>query len=480
MRPTRRLAGVGGLVVVLALLAVVAAQPLFLGGAVLVGAWLLGETARFARDLKRTVDALSVEQSPVRTDSQATDATPVTLVATLERPSPLSLSIDAGLPTGATAEEPLSVTVESGETVADRTVDVSWPVVGSHRFDEATVTATDGRFRETVSVGDRPEITVEAPTPRSIHVGTGGDRLPTAFGDHEADRTGSGLEPAELREYAPGDTVRRIDWKATARLGTPHVREFEAETDRQTLLVVDHRATLSVGPPGRTKLDYLREVALATVASARRADDPLAFLAVGDGGVTDRQGIHSAAADHRTLRRRLLELEPTPVDDAAPGAHDAPRRTTAADVTRHLVALEGDGDAFARTLEPFLAARRPYLDRIESEPLYAAVRSAIARQRGFVWTALFTDDARPAELRETVSLARANGNEVAVFLAPTVLYEPGGLADVDRAYDRYVDVERLRRDLARMDRVTALEVGPGDRLATVLEAGRSRSRGGRS
>ena len=303
---------------------------------------------------------------------------------------------------------------------------------------------------------------------------------------------------------------------------------------------MDHRGTLSVGPPGQSKLEYLREVALATIDGARGADDPLGLLTVGDGGITGWHGLHSAAADHRTLRRWLFDLEPTatvesadsaaertsrlaagaapadgeatedgagPTDGAPPedgvtsedggpledgGAAGSgttrsrpsrppgtgvSRRTTTADVTRHLVALEGDDDAFAETLGPFLEARQTYRERIESDPLYTAVRTAIAQQRGFVWTALFTDDARPAELRETVKLARANGNEVAVFLAPTVLYEPGGLADVERAYERYVAFERLRRDLSRMERVTALEVGPGDRLATVLEAGRSR--GGR-
>ena len=153
-------------------------------------------------------------------------------------------------------------------------------------------------------------------------------------------------------------------------------------------------------------------------------------------------------------------------------------RTTAADVTRHLAALEGDADEFARSLRPFLYDRQIYRERIGSEPLYGAVRSRLARQRGFVWTAIFSDDAHPAELRETVKLARADGNEVAVFLAPTVLHEPGGLADVERAYERYVAFERFRRELSRMERVTAFEVGPGDRLATVLEAGRSR--GGRS
>jgi len=52
-----------------------------------------------------------------------------------------------------------------------------------------------------------------------------------------------------------------------------------------------------------------------------------------------------------------------------------------------------------------------------------------------------------------------------------VLYEPGGLADLERAYDRYLAFEEFRRELAKLDGVTALEVGPADRLSAVLEAG---------
>lgn len=58
-----------------------------------------------------------------------------------------------------------------------------------------------------------------------------------------------------------------------------------------------------------------------------------------------------------------------------------------------------------------------------------------------------------------------------VFLAPTVLFEEGGLSDVGNAYERYRDFERFRRQLARLDRVSAFEMGPGDRLTTILSSG---------
>jgi len=94
---------------------------------------------------------------------------------------------------------------------------------------------------------------------------------------------------------------------------------------------------------------------------------------------------------------------------------------------------------------------------------------------------ILTDDERETEVREAVKLARRIGTGdggVLVFLAPTSLYEPGSLADLDAAYDRYADFERFRRSLAAIDGVSAYEVGPADRLDAVLASGRRQWSGG--
>src|SRR5215467_10385720 len=58
---------------------------------------------------------------------------------------------------------------------------------------------------------------------------------------------GRGLNFEEIRDYRPGDDVRSIDWKVTARLQAPHVRVFNEERDRQALLVVDQRLAMFFG-----------------------------------------------------------------------------------------------------------------------------------------------------------------------------------------------------------------------------------------
>jgi len=174
------------------------------------------------------------------------------------------------------------------------------------------VTATDGLFSETVTVGTTPTVAVEPPSPgrsTSVRAGTGS---PPRTAPTRPGQTGSGIELAELREYVPGDTEKQIDWKATARHGTPYVRDYEAETDRRTLLVVDHRASLATGSRAETQLEALREIALVIAGNARRLNDPLGLVTVGDDGITNHIGwprrssttARSAATCSNSRRRR--------------------------------------------------------------------------------------------------------------------------------------------------------------------------------
>ena len=66
-------------------------------------------------------------------------------------------------------------------------------------------------------------------------------------GRHASRLRGRGLNFEELRSYLPGDDIRNMDWKVTARMRKPHVRVFTEERDRPTLLVVDQRLSMFFG-----------------------------------------------------------------------------------------------------------------------------------------------------------------------------------------------------------------------------------------
>ena len=90
---------------------------------------------------------------------------------------------------------------------------------------------------------------------------------------------GQGTEFDALREYVPGDDVRSIDWRATARQTGVVVRTWRPERDRSVLLVLDTSRT-SAGRVGDVpRLDAALDAALLLTALAVRAGDRVDLLA---------------------------------------------------------------------------------------------------------------------------------------------------------------------------------------------------------
>jgi uncharacterized protein (DUF58 family) len=75
-------------------------------------------------------------------------------------------------------------------------------------------------------------------------------------GLHHNRNTGSSIEFAEHKEYAPGDDVRHLDWKAAARVDRLYVKRFEDETEMRTYLLLDASASMGYRRTGVSKLDY--------------------------------------------------------------------------------------------------------------------------------------------------------------------------------------------------------------------------------
>ena len=66
-------------------------------------------------------------------------------------------------------------------------------------------------------------------------------------GRHASRMRGRGLNFEEIRKYLPGDDIRTIDWKITARTRETHVRVYTEERDRPAIMVVDQRINMFFG-----------------------------------------------------------------------------------------------------------------------------------------------------------------------------------------------------------------------------------------
>jgi len=106
------------------------------------------------------------------------------------------------------------------------------------------------------------------------------------MGLYHAPLKGRGMEYAESRPYQPGDDVRALDWRLTARSGKPHTKLFREERERPVFIAIDLRSPMAFATRGVFKQ-----------VQAARAAALLAFKAVKDG---DRVGgvVLNAAGVH--------------------------------------------------------------------------------------------------------------------------------------------------------------------------------------
>lgn len=88
-----------------------------------------------------------------------------------------------------------------------------------------------------------------------------------------------GTEFDSLREYVPGDDVRSIDWRATARASDVMVRTWRPERDRRVVMVLDSGRTSAVRIGDETRMDILIDAGLLLAALAGRAGDRVDLLA---------------------------------------------------------------------------------------------------------------------------------------------------------------------------------------------------------
>ncbi len=79
-------------------------------------------------------------------------------------------------------------------------------------------------------------------------------------GQYRSHFKGHGMQFSEHRIYVPGDDVRHIDWKASARSKEPLVKKYEEERELNVFLVVDVSASERFGSSGRLKSEVVAEI----------------------------------------------------------------------------------------------------------------------------------------------------------------------------------------------------------------------------
>jgi len=101
-------------------------------------------------------------------------------------------------------------------------------------------------------------------------------------GEYHSEFKGSGLSYDDVREYQPGDDVRRIDWNVTARTGTAFIKRFIEERELTVMLAVDVSGSLKFGTQSHTKRSAVAELAALLAFCAANDNDRLGAVLFSD------------------------------------------------------------------------------------------------------------------------------------------------------------------------------------------------------
>jgi uncharacterized protein (DUF58 family) len=121
-------------------------------------------------------------------------------------------------------------------------------------------------------------------------------------GRHASRLRGRGLNFEELRRYRPGDDIRNMDWKVTARTRKPHVRIYTEERDRPALLVVDQRLSMFFGSTRAMKSVAAAEATALAAWRVFQAGDRVGAIVFDDHDIVE-------IAPHRSRSRVMRILQ---------------------------------------------------------------------------------------------------------------------------------------------------------------------------
>jgi uncharacterized protein (DUF58 family) len=95
-------------------------------------------------------------------------------------------------------------------------------------------------------------------------------RTQTSIGDYVSPALGEGIEPGDIRQFAPGDRLRQVNWRASLRLGTLYVTEHQRERNADVVLMVDTLAEVGGASEGTLDLGVRAAASLAAAYLARK------------------------------------------------------------------------------------------------------------------------------------------------------------------------------------------------------------------
>lgn len=117
---------------------------------------------------------------------------------------------------------------------------------------------------------------------RKIEIKTRGLSSQLFAGEYHSAFKGSGMAFSEVRNYAIGDEIRKIDWNVTARFNAPFIKVFEEEREMTVILLVDVSSSGEFGTKDQLKRDVITELCAVLSFSAIQNNDKTGIIFFSD------------------------------------------------------------------------------------------------------------------------------------------------------------------------------------------------------
>ncbi|MEP3927489.1 DUF58 domain-containing protein [Rhodopirellula bahusiensis] len=219
-------------------------------------------------------------------------------------------------------------------------------------------------------------------------------------GRHASRLRGRGLSFEELRQYRQGDDIRQMDWKATARLRSPHIRVYSEERERPALLLIDQRTPMFFGSQRAMKSVAAAELAAIGAWRSLASGDRVGGLIFNDTEIAEVRP-HRSQTRVLNLLHQIVRLNqelavPTASSASPPSSSAVTLNHVLENASRiarhdHLVILISDldgADEETTRLVTRIAAHNDILVTAVYDPLGIRLTGApgmLASHRGRTW-----------------------------------------------------------------------------------------------
>ena len=220
---------------------------------------------------------------------------------------------------------------------------------------------------------------------------------------------GLGTDFESVRDYAPEDDVRRINWRATARLGRPMTNQYRVDQNRDVICLVDTGRLMAAPLGDRTRLDAALDAVAAVAAVADEVGDRCGVVAF---DAETRREVRPRRGGARAVVDATFDLESRPVDSDYELAFTAVARSKRSFVLLITDLLEESAARPLLDAVPILARRHVVAVASVADPGVAELVGTAPSTAFDVYAAAVAHDVLDVRALVSARLARAGAEVV--------------------------------------------------------------------